>query len=436
VRGKFAYISPEQARNEHIDPRSDVFSVGILLWELLTNRRLFSGLGDLEALRAVRDANVPRPTEADPRLDPQVDKLLMAALARDLKARPTAGQLGAQLRTLRYSLESTVGDPATELAKIIDTADEVERQSQRIEIPVAARQSARFGAQFADIEHTEATVIRIRTADEFSMRDKDGTGMARIRQVIDHFEEEQTRQATLSGDQLRFLRQQGRHDSAEIQPMAPPLPGVAPAAPRSRRITDEPTRARAPLYTDDGPTVAQLGNISAMLDEEPNAHLPAEEHTRLVARSRDAVSRRTPAPQRTVRPVTQPPPPPVNRPGPPSRPLNPSQPPPMMAPQPPPPQPPPPPLHPSLQMPQHHLPQPMQQPPPGYSAWGQQPPPQQPMQPRPSNQGLPMFAPPPNLPQVAGFDRSKQGGLKPWMLVVGAIVMAALAFAITRAFLS
>src|SRR6188474_634296 len=44
VRGKFAYISPEQARNEHLDTRSDVFSVGVLLWELIASRRLFSGL--------------------------------------------------------------------------------------------------------------------------------------------------------------------------------------------------------------------------------------------------------------------------------------------------------------------------------------------------------------------------------------------------------
>ncbi len=62
VRGKFAYISPEQARNEHLDPRSDVFSVGILIWELVCNRRLFSGLDDLSALRAVREPVIPRPT--------------------------------------------------------------------------------------------------------------------------------------------------------------------------------------------------------------------------------------------------------------------------------------------------------------------------------------------------------------------------------------
>src|SRR5689334_457261 len=106
VRGKFAYISPEQARNEHLDPRSDVFSVGILLWELLTSRRLFSGLPDIEALRAVREAPVPRPLEVDPRLPPEIDQLLMSALDRDIKRRPTAGELGAKIRSLRYSLDA------------------------------------------------------------------------------------------------------------------------------------------------------------------------------------------------------------------------------------------------------------------------------------------------------------------------------------------
>ncbi|MCX5745504.1 MAG: serine/threonine-protein kinase [Proteobacteria bacterium] len=49
VKGKFAYISPEQARNERLDARSDVFSVGILLWELVCNRRLFRRARDVGA---------------------------------------------------------------------------------------------------------------------------------------------------------------------------------------------------------------------------------------------------------------------------------------------------------------------------------------------------------------------------------------------------
>jgi serine/threonine protein kinase len=296
VRGKFAYISPEQARNEPLDPRSDVFSVGVLLWEMITNRRLFSGLGDLEALRAVREAKVPRPMEVDRTLAPEIDQLLMAALSRDVKNRPTAGQFGAKLRSIRYSLEVTVGDPASELAKIIDTADEVQRQSAQMlaqHLPSAGHSMSGFEGS----EPSEHTIIRIRTADDFATRDKDGAAVAKARMVIDRFEEEETRQAQLSGDQLKVLRG-GRRDSQEIEPPKPPrLPGVSaerPAPIRNRRPTDEPTTTRPPIQVDD-----------------INAHYDSEESTRLVA-PRD---RRTPAPERVAlpqRPATQPPPMPNN----------------------------------------------------------------------------------------------------------------------------
>jgi serine/threonine-protein kinase len=472
VRGKFAYISPEQARNEHIDPRSDVFSVGILLWELIVNRRLFSGLGDLEALRAVRDAAVPRPTEIDRTLQPEIDALLMSALSRDVKNRPTAGQFGAKLRSLRYSLEVTVGDPATELAKIIDTADEVERQSQQM---LAQQLPGRSGG--FEVEHTEATVIRIRTADEFQQRDKDGSSVAKARQIIDRFEEEETRQAQLSGDQLRILRG-GRLDSGELSPISPPpsLPGM----PRAKRPTDEPTVARAPLSTDEVATYAAEG-----INDMPNQHFDSDESTRLVARSRD---RRTPLPERMQRPATAPPPlparargptpgPPLPQPGtvhsrsgppgfPPNNPISASS----RAPQqtqstsstptplPPQPLPPTPMQRPGLPLPPM-LPQtpPQQQPP------MMQPPVQQPMQQQPMmmpgnypNWGVQSQHPPraatptaqdmydrpvypPNrssAPQVAGFNRQKKPAIKPWILVIGALIMAGLAFAITRAFLS
>jgi serine/threonine protein kinase len=478
VRGKFAYISPEQARNEHLDPRSDVFSVAILLWELITNRRLFSGLGDIEALRAVRDARVPRPSEIDPTLMPEVDSLMMAALSRDVKNRPTAGQLGAKLRSLRYSLEVTVGDPATELAKIIDDADEVERQSQQM---MAASSLPSAGRSGGFDEHTEATVIRIRTADDFIMRDKDGASLVKARQVITQFEEEETRQAQLSGDQLRILRGGRAHrDSEEMSSISPPLPGM----PRARRPTDEPTTARPPISTDEVMTFAAGDGIG----ELPNQRFDSDESTRLVARSRDRERSRTPMPL-PARPATQPPPMPRGaRPAPglpPQRvegtvhnrnptglgppPSNstraplppPFEPPSQPTPTPLPPQPqpgmmmPPTPLQrPPMMMPPQMQPQMMppqmmphqQQPPPvmnagGYVWPGGVQPQLPPRGASPTAQDLydqrPMYpqqgqrpAPPP----VQGFGATKprKPVIKPWMLIIGALVMAGLAFFVTR----
>jgi serine/threonine protein kinase len=280
VRGKFAYISPEQARNEHLEPRSDVFSVGILLWELVTSRRLFSGLGDIEALRAVREAKVPRPRELDSRLAPEIDALIMSTLSREPRSRPTAGQLGARLRSLRYSLEATVGDPATELAKIIDTAEEVERASAHKVTPPSDH------VLRADFEISEATVIRIHTADAFSMRDKDGSGMAHARAVIDRFEEEETRQAKLSADQMAYLRRNApadTRDSGELTSTAePPLPGVRPW-----RASAEATSARPPLSRStaslDRPRNLESEDETLMPTDtfDSGAHFEVDEATRL-----------------------------------------------------------------------------------------------------------------------------------------------------------
>jgi hypothetical protein len=114
----------------------------------------------------------------DPRLPPAIDALMMSALGPTLTKRPTAGQFGAQLRSLRYSLDVTVGDPATELGKIIDTADQVQRESKQM-----MAQHVGPSGGFDAFEGTEATVIRIRTADAFAMPDKQ-VGMAKAREDV------------------------------------------------------------------------------------------------------------------------------------------------------------------------------------------------------------------------------------------------------------
>jgi serine/threonine protein kinase len=440
VRGKFAYISPEQARNEPLDPRSDVFSVGILMWELICNRRLFSGLDDLAALRAVREANVPRPSEIDARLPPEIDQILMTALARDKQRRyASSGQLGQKLRSLRYSLEVTVGDPATELAKIIDSTEEVERLSRPM---MAQRPSGRF-----DFDGAEATVIRIRTADAFSARDNDQS-ISQARMVIDKFEEEETRLANLSSDQMRMLRTATpRRDSADLTSEAAPLR-------RARRDSDdEMTRAREPIDLD------RLDSYQQPFDT------PGDD-TRLIT-PRD---RRTPPPgTRTSspsksgsRPATIPPPLPAHSRGPTPGPPLPGMPPAPLPGMPPPASSPamsPLPAPATLPMSNHPTggvgssssspmggvmpgapPFAPSQPAGAYPGWGPPIAAQQPVRDAtPTAQDAfdqPRFANRPSAPQVAGFNRPRKQAIKPWVLVIGALIMAALAFVITRAFIS
>jgi serine/threonine-protein kinase len=406
VRGKFAYISPEQARNEHLDPRSDVFSIGILLWELICNRRLFSGLDDMAALRAVREAQVPRPSEIDPRLPHEIDHLLMTALAKDKHRRhASAAQFGAKLRSLRYGLEVTVGDPATELAKMIESTEEVERQSQNM---IVQRPPANLDA----FDHAEATVIRIRTADAFSARDNSGS-ISRAREVINRFEEEEeTRLAQLTGDQLRQLRQSSYRESGEMTAPA------APINPRSRRPSDEATRARTPLSDLD-----ELAPVTPPRDMPATQSFDPDEATRMVANP----GRRTPAPQR-VRPPSAAPPM-IPRPRDTAMPgtvhdRNPLGLPGLPAPRPPQP------LAPAPMSGGGPLPMP----PPG---WGPPIARQQPIRDAtPTTQDnfeRPVLPNRGSQLQVSGFTRlTRWSGLQPWMLVVGALIMAGLAFVITR----
>lgn len=81
--GKFAYMSPEQARNEALDPRSDIFSLGVVLYEFTTRHRLFRRDDPDAVLQAVRDADVPRPRAQDRKFPLDVEAIVLCALAPD-----------------------------------------------------------------------------------------------------------------------------------------------------------------------------------------------------------------------------------------------------------------------------------------------------------------------------------------------------------------
>jgi serine/threonine-protein kinase len=100
LKGKFGYMSPEQARGKGVDRRSDVFSIGIVLFELTTSRRLFRGESDIETLRLVISAQVPRPTSLDPSYPLELERIVLRALDRDPQARyQTAAELEDDLRS-------------------------------------------------------------------------------------------------------------------------------------------------------------------------------------------------------------------------------------------------------------------------------------------------------------------------------------------------
>ncbi len=83
MKGKYAYMAPEQTEGENVDNRSDIFACGIVLHEVLTGRRLFKGSNDVQTIERVRRCEVPRPSLQNPAVPPALDAIVLKALARN-----------------------------------------------------------------------------------------------------------------------------------------------------------------------------------------------------------------------------------------------------------------------------------------------------------------------------------------------------------------
>ena len=87
LKGKFGYMSPEQADGQPIDLRTDVFSLGIVIWELLANDRLFTSNSEAAVLRKVRECQIPSIRKINPSVPPELERIVNKALAKDKSLR-------------------------------------------------------------------------------------------------------------------------------------------------------------------------------------------------------------------------------------------------------------------------------------------------------------------------------------------------------------
>jgi serine/threonine protein kinase len=122
LKGKLAYMAPEQARGAGVDRRADLFACGIVLWEALATKRLFKGDGEAETLNRVLYEPIATPSSVRPDVPKALEDICMKALSRDVDQRfATAQDFGDELEKAARALGSvgSVRDVADCLQEVI-----------------------------------------------------------------------------------------------------------------------------------------------------------------------------------------------------------------------------------------------------------------------------------------------------------------------------
>lgn len=110
VKGKFAYMAPEQCQGKRVDRRADVFSLGILIYEMSTLRRAFRAESDYDTLTKIVQGDIAAPSTLVPGFPPALEALIQRAMANDLDARfQSAAELGAAIEEVAAQLGGLAG---------------------------------------------------------------------------------------------------------------------------------------------------------------------------------------------------------------------------------------------------------------------------------------------------------------------------------------
>ena len=278
IKGKFAYMSPEQCVANNVDRRTDVFALGVIGHELLTGRRLFKRPSPYETYQSVIDCDVKPPSATSHDLDPALDAVIMRALTKDKVDRyPTAEAFGDAL--LGYLHHRGIGSGPGDVSRFFDAyfGQEIEEHSGRMrelisgrDIPVetgvswgadeidevAKREASRSGADAAGGDSQGPS-------GRLSDLDDDGAGGSRV-EDDDEMPAERTR---IESNPLERINELDRLVSS-----TPRRGSSKPASPRAARpATAEPLANPAPPAVASTPASGSAPKLPSLLGTKPGA---------------------------------------------------------------------------------------------------------------------------------------------------------------------
>jgi serine/threonine protein kinase len=228
VKGKFSYLSPEAARGQPVDGRTDIFAVGILAYEMLTMRRLFLGETDYQTVEMVRGAQVPSIRAQNPEVPEELENIIRKSLTRDLDQRyRTANEFADDLLGFLFARRLKVS--ARDLSNLLTDLREYKQAKE-------AKEKAAGDRSMNLIEQLMAEELaNFRSIDEDSGKEA-GSGATGARSLLD--------------DEL------GDFDSSAplvdgLDDLMGPDPGADPAPPRTETA---PPKRPAATRPDPTPT--------------------------------------------------------------------------------------------------------------------------------------------------------------------------------------
>lgn len=285
LKGKVRYMPPEQATTGLVDRRSDVYSLGIVLWEMLTMRRLFSGRTEFEVLMKVRAPEIEPPSKYVEDVPPELDSVVLAALAAAPDQRPQSAKIFRRMLA-RAAPRSMTLDSA-HLADLMASVVGEELQEVRHELP-------REVSRVLEAEQLRAALGE--QQERSGLYDSQDT----LRSAVDYMTVH-TELAQFEEDELDETPD--RPAPIPFEPQAKPGRPVdaAPSKPARRApspsivFSSEAAALGAPTEEDADPTL--VGQISLADALEPESE-PLEESTTPTGQTVENVETSKPRPKR------------------------------------------------------------------------------------------------------------------------------------------
>jgi serine/threonine-protein kinase len=262
LKGKLGYMAPELLDGRDFDHRSDLFSVGVLLHETLTGRRLFKGAHDLQTLQLIRQARVAPPSTVNPEVPPELDAICLRALARDPDERyQTGDELAAALDPIVHALGWTVERDAVLMRSLFPT--------DVAHTPTPTPQAAT--ARRERVLVSSPSMPAATEPDLAPARRRTGAVVASLLGVA-------LAVAGAGVAWMRYRAAQGTHEvvpstastssSAASQPATPMAPPISTPLRRPIEVIIDSLPSGAEVVVDDGPPIGRTPQTLSLADAE------------------------------------------------------------------------------------------------------------------------------------------------------------------------